>query len=84
MSLYSRNDCFSYDIGNMKTDDPKNKFCVCFSCLFTFGDVKVEKVAVQNSLHNSRNDSNEVVVILSPVAVDPVEQVESSVHAKGK
>jgi hypothetical protein len=52
--------------------------------VFTFGDVEVEEVAVQHRLHNSCYDSNEVVVILSPVAVDPVEQIEGSVHAEGK
>jgi hypothetical protein len=58
------------------------KLIVCINQ--TFSDVQVEEIAVEHRLNNSSHDGDEVVVVLSPVAVDPVEQVETSVHAKGK
>ena len=39
----------------------------------TFGDIQIEKVAIQNGLNTSGNDSNQVEETLEVVTPDPVD-----------
>ena len=55
----------------------------CYSNL-TFSDVQIEKVAIQYRLHTASHDGNQVKETLKVEAVDPVDDVESSVSTKGK
>lgn len=55
-----------------------------FLSLQNFGDVKVEEITVEYGLYTSSNNSDDVIEALAVVPVDPVENVETSVRAKGK
>lgn len=46
------------------------------SSYFTFGNVKIEEITVQDRLNNSSKYRNEVIVRFVGVAVDPVKDVE--------
>ena len=50
----------------------------------TFGDVEVEKVAVEDRLHDARHHGNPVLKVLAVIAVDPVDNVQSAVRAQGE
>lgn len=50
----------------------------------TFRDVQVEEVAVKNGLDNTSHDGNPVLESFAVVAVDPVDDVQSTVGAQGK
>lgn len=52
--------------------------------LLTLCDVEVEKVTVENCLNASCHHSYQVEKALKVVTVDPVENVQSAVGAKGK
>jgi len=43
--------------------------------LHDLGDVEVEEVAVEDGLHNSSNNGNDVIETLEVVAVDPIQDV---------
>jgi len=47
-------------------------------------DVEVEEICVQEGLDGPRNPDNPVNIPLGVVAVDPVDQVQATVEAKGK
>lgn len=47
-------------------------------------NVQVEEITVENCLHASGNDGNDVVETLCVVPVDPVENVEGTVRSKGE
>lgn len=44
---------------------------------FTFREVQVEEITVQNCLYYASNDSDEVVVFFRVVTPDPVEDIQS-------
>lgn len=48
----------------------------------TSGNIQVEKVAVEDRLHNAGQDGDKIIEILGVVAVDPVENVEGTVGAE--
>ena len=48
----------------------------------TFCNVQVEEVAVEDCLHTAGNDSDQVEEAFKVVAVDPVNDVESTVGAQ--
>lgn len=52
--------------------------------IFTFCDVQVEEVTVQNGLHTASNHGYQVKEALKMIAVNPVENVESTIWTKGK
>ena len=52
--------------------------------LENLSDVKIEEVAVENGLNAAGDDSDDVIEALEVVAVDPVEDVEAAVGAKGE
>lgn len=47
-------------------------------------DIKVEKVGVEDGLHDSGNNSNGVEEAFGVVSVDPVENVEESVRSESE
>jgi len=51
---------------------------------FTFGDVQVEEVAIEDGLNNTRDDGNPVLEALGVVAVNPVEDVQETVGSERK
>jgi len=55
-----------------------------FLPLDDFSDVQIKKVAVQNGLNNSGNDSDPVGVVFEVVSVDPVGNVQSPVRTLGE
>lgn len=50
----------------------------------TLGNIQIEEITVQDGLHNSSNDSDEVKEAFKVVSVDPVQEVQSSVGAQGE
>lgn len=52
--------------------------------LLTPCDVQIKEVAVENSLNTSRYNSNQVKESFKVVAVDPVEDIQTTVDAKRK
>ena len=48
------------------------------------GDVEIEEVAVEDGLHNSGHNSDDVIEGLVVVAEDPIEDVQAAVGAEGK
>jgi len=48
------------------------------------GDVKVKEVAVQNGLYTASHYCDDIIEVFCVVAVDPVDNVESSVRSKSK
>lgn len=48
------------------------------------GDVKIEEIGIEDSLHNSGNDNDWIEIVLGVITVDPVEDVKSAVRAKSK
>jgi len=50
----------------------------------TFCDVEIEEVTVEDGLDTSSDDGDEVQKSLGVIAVDPVEDVQGAVDAKGK
>ena len=50
----------------------------------TLGNVQVKEVAVEYRLDAAGDDSNRIEEALRVVAVDPVEDVECSIHAKSE
>ena len=47
---------------------------------FTFGDVEIEEVAVEDGLDATSNDSNQIEKAFEVEAVNPVEEIESTVR----
>jgi len=47
-------------------------------------DVEIEKVAIENGLNTSGHNSDDIVERLSVVAIDPVENVETTVRAESE
>lgn len=52
--------------------------------LNTFGNIEVEKVAIQDGLNDPSNYSNPVLEIFAIITVDPVEDVEGTIGAQSK
>ena len=52
--------------------------------MLTLGDVEIEEVAVEDGLHTSGHDGDQIKEALRVVAVDPVEDVQSPVQAHCK
>ena len=52
--------------------------------LENLGDVKIEEVAVEDSLDAAGDDGDDVIEALEVVAVDPVKDVEAAVGAEGE
>ena len=52
--------------------------------LENLGDIKIEKVTVEDGLDAASDDSDDVVEALEVVAVDPVEDVQAAVGAEGE
>lgn len=57
--------------------------CACL-CFYTFSDVEIEEVTVENGLHDASHDSDDVEAVLVVVPVDPVEDVQAAVRAQSK
>jgi len=55
-----------------------------FLALENFGDVEIEEVAVEDGLHTTGNNGNDVIKAFAIVSVDPVEDVEATVGAESK
>lgn len=49
-----------------------------------FGEIKVEEVAVEDSLDHSSHDGDHVEEALKVETPDPVEEVESTIHAQAE
>ena len=52
--------------------------------LKNLGDVKIEKVTVEDGLDAAGDDSDDVVEALEVVAVDPVEDVQAAIGAESE
>lgn len=50
----------------------------------TLGNIQIEEITVQDGLHNSSHNSNEVKEAFKVVSVDPVQEVQPSVGAQGE
>lgn len=50
----------------------------------TFGDVKVEEVAIEDGLDHAGHDGDQVEEALEEVTPEPVEDVEGAVHAQAE
>jgi len=50
----------------------------------TFCDVEIEKITIQDRLYTSGDHSNQVEEALRVIAIDPVENVQSTVATKGE
>jgi len=55
-----------------------------FLALENLGDVEIEEVTVQDSLHAASHNGDDVVETFAIEPEDPVEDVESTVGSKGK
>ena len=55
-----------------------------FLALENFGDVEIEEVAVEDGLHTTGNNGDDVIKAFAIVSVDPVEDVEATVGAESK
>ena len=53
-------------------------------CSFTFCDVKIEEVAVEDGLNTAGDNHDDVKVVLVLVAVDPVGDVEAAVDTESE
>jgi len=51
---------------------------------YTFSDIEIEEVTIENGLDAAGDDCNEVKEAFHVVAIDPVEDVQSSVDAECK
>jgi len=70
-----------FSIGFFKTSHYFNELAI-FVFPHTFSNVKVEEVDVENGLNDTGHHSDGVEEALSVVSVDPVEDVETTVHAQ--
>lgn len=52
--------------------------------LENFSDVQVEEVTIQDGLHNTGNDGDQIKETFKVVSPDPVDQVEGTVAAEGE
>lgn len=50
--------------------------------LLTFGYVQIEKVTIQNCLHDTSNYSDEIVMTFHVIPVNPIQDIESSISSQ--
>jgi len=66
-----------------KQSDLAEQMKVIIKCR-TFGDIQVKEIAVEDSLHDAGHDGNPILETLSVIAVDPVDDVQSTVGSQSK
>lgn len=50
----------------------------------TFGNIQIEKVTIQHSLHYSSHNGNQIIMPFTPIAVNPIQNVQTSVRPQSK
>lgn len=52
--------------------------------IFTFGYIKIKEVTIQDGLHNSSNNYNQIKKIFCVITVNPIQYIQSSIRAQCK
>ena len=50
----------------------------------TFGDIEIEEITIEGSLHTASHNGNPIVEILHVESIAPVDNVQSTVGPEGK